>query len=152
MLIPDSGIRFSSYKKHFEEIAGFPVTYSDLVDAAIASDGSQAILDQGKYLMLQIAMQVRDGIQTLLSLARDSGLPLPSYLTLTGGQAQSDGFTQMKSSVTGMEVKVLQCNDAELLGDAVLAFCGMGIYSDIQAAAEKIQHVSKIFAPGGDIG
>jgi sugar (pentulose or hexulose) kinase len=152
VLIPDSGIRFSSYKNRFEETSGFSVGYSELVDAAISSDGSQAILDQGKYLMLQIAMQVRDGIQTLLSLAGNEGQPLPSCLTLTGGQAQSDGFTQMKSSVTGMEIKVLQCNDAELLGDAVLAFCGMGIYSDIQTAAEKIQHVSKVFAPGGDLG
>ena len=152
VLIPDSGIRFSQYKKRFEETAGFQVAYSDLVDAAIESDGSQAILDQGKYLMLQTAMQVRDGIHRLSELAKESNLAFPSSFTLTGGQAESDGFTQMKSSVTGMEIKVLQCNDAELLGDAVFAFCGMDIYPDIQTAAEKIQRVSKVFAPGGDIG
>ncbi|MBP5357906.1 MAG: hypothetical protein J6Y69_01810 [Treponema sp.] len=152
VLIPDSGIRFSGYKKHFEEIAGFPVAYSDLVDAAIASDGSQAILDQGKYLMLQIAMQVRDGIKKLSSLAQEAGTQVPSSFILTGGQAESDGYTQMKSSVTGMKIEVLQCNDAELLGDAAFAFCGMGIYPDIQTAAEKIQRVSRIFAPGGDTG
>ena len=152
ILIPDSGMRFSRYKKQFEETAGFPVTYSDLVDAAIASDGSQAILDQGKYLMLQIAMQVRDGMKKLFSLAQEAGNPIPSSFVLTGGQAESDGYTQMKSSVTGMEIEVLQCNDAELLGDAAFAFCGMGLYPDIQVAAEKIQRVSKVFAPGGDLG
>ena len=152
VLIPDSGIRFSQYKKRFEEIAGFQVAYSDLVDAAIASDGSQAILDQGKYLMLQIAMEVSDGIKKLSSLAQEAGTPIPSSLILTGGQAESDGYTQMKSSVTGMKIEVLQCNDAELLGDAAFALCGMGIYPDIQTAAEKIQRVSKFFAPGGDIG
>ncbi|MBR5668689.1 MAG: hypothetical protein IKX15_03640 [Spirochaetales bacterium] len=152
ILIPDSGTRFSAYKKRFEKEAGFSVSYSELVDAAISSDGSEAILDQGKYLMLQIAMEVRDGINRLLDLARNSGQSIPSSFTLTGGQAESDGFTQMKSSVTGMEIKVSQCNDSELLGDAVFAFCGMGIYSDIQTAAEKIHHATRIFAPGGDIG
>ncbi len=152
ILIPDSGMRFSRYKKQFEETSGFSVTYRELVDAAISSDGSQAILDQGKYLMLQIAMQVRDGMKKLFSLAQDAGNPIPTSFVLTGGQAESDGYTQMKSSVTGMEIKVLQCNDAELLGDAAFAFCGMGIYPDIQVAAEKIQRVSRVFAPGGDIG
>lgn len=152
VLIPDSGIRFSEYKKRFEEASGFPVEYSELVDAAIESDGSQAILDQGKYLMLQTAMQVRDGMKKLFSIAREHGTQIPSSFVLTGGQAESDGFTQMKSSVTGMEIKVLQCNDAELLGDAAFAFCGMGIYPDIQTAAEKIQRVSRIFTPGGDTG
>ena len=102
--------------------------------------------------MLQIAMEVSDGMKKLFSLAQEAGNPIPSSFVLTGEQAESDGYTQMKSSVTGMEIEVLQCNDAELLGDAAFAFCGMGLYPDIQVAAEKIQRVSKVFAPGGDLG
>ncbi|MBO5608450.1 MAG: hypothetical protein J5930_11275 [Treponema sp.] len=152
VLIPDSGIRFANYKKHFEEQAGFSVTYADLVHAAITSDGNEPVLDQGKYLMLQIAMEARDGLSKLNDAVKNTDTPSPVSLTVTGGQAQNDDWTQMKSSVMGIEIHTPECHDAELIGDAALTFTGMGLFSDIKTAAGALHRNAKIFFPGGDQG
>jgi sugar (pentulose or hexulose) kinase len=109
--------------------------------------GGEPIFDQGKYLMLQTAMRVRDGLKLLLSLAADKNQKIPDRMTVTGGQASNDGWNQMKANVTGMTIAVPECSDAELLGDAVFAFTGMGLFSSVQEGARRLCSTAKIFEP-----
>ena len=113
----------------------------------IESDGSSATLDQGKYLLIQTALDVRSALDLLKKAAFEKGLPFPDRMSITGGQASNDKRNQMKADITGIKIAVPSCSDSELLGDAAMAFAGMGIYSSIQEAAKKLFKPEKLFVP-----
>ena len=151
VLIPESGTRFSNYKVRFEKEAGFSVSYEALVHAAINSDGTQPILDQGKYLMLQTAMEARDGLNLLLRTALEEELEIPDFFTVTGGQATNREWMEMKCNVMNMSAKIPAFQDAELIGDAAFAYTGMGIFPDLQSASKKLCRFKEtIFPDTGD--
>ena len=105
------------------------------------------MFDQGKYLMLQTAMQVRDSLKVLLACAADKAQRIPDRMTVTGGQASNDEWNQMKANVTGLTVLVPACSDAELLGDAVFAFTGMGLFPSVAEGASALCSNVKCFEP-----
>ncbi|MBQ9539698.1 MAG: hypothetical protein IJU95_10570, partial [Treponema sp.] len=146
-LLPESGDKFRKFKDEAERKLFTDIGFNELVHSCIYNPSGEAIFDQGKYLMLQTAMQVRDGLKCLLSLADEKGIKLPTRMTVTGGQAANDEWNQMKANVTGMTIAVPECTDAELVGDAVFAFTGMGIFSSIQEGAKNLHSIAKIFEP-----
>ncbi|MCR5622213.1 MAG: hypothetical protein K6G18_10200 [Treponema sp.] len=147
VLLPESGSRFSRFKEQVEQDFGSTLTYEELVFMCIHNPSQEAIIDQGKYLMLQTAMQVRDSLKVLLSLAAEKNQMIPDRMTVTGGQAANDEWNQMKSNVTGMAILVPECSDAELLGDAVFAFTGMGLFPTVQEGAKALHSIAKCFEP-----
>ncbi|MBP5436960.1 MAG: hypothetical protein J6Y30_03145, partial [Treponema sp.] len=62
VLLPESGERFSAYREKISRLYARPISLDEMVQILLQSDGSLAELDQGKYLMLQTAMMVRDGL------------------------------------------------------------------------------------------
>ena len=146
-LLPESGTRFSQFKAQVEQQRGGDISYEELVHTCIYNPGQVAVFDQGKYLMLQTAMQVRDSLTKLLALAADKNQKIPDRMTVTGGQAANDEWNQMKANVTGMTILVPGCSDAELVGDAVFAFTGMGLFSSVQDGARAFHSVAKCFEP-----
>ena len=64
-----------------------------------------------------------------------------------GGATRSDTFMQIYADVCGLPIRVTSVPDAPLLGGAVLAFTGLGVYNSIPAAAESMVSVCKTFAP-----
>lgn len=147
VLIGETGTRFARYKETLEKSAGMSVSYEDLVHAAITSDGSQPILDQGKYLMLQTAMEVRDGLNHLVRCALDAGEKIPESFTVSGGQASNREWMEMKCNVMGIPAKIPSFPDAELIGDAAFAFTGMGLFPNLQAASEKLSRIKETILP-----
>ena len=113
----------------------------------IDSDGSSAALDQGKYLLIQTALDVKSAIETLRKAAFEKGLPFPDKMTITGGQASNDKRNQMKADITGIKIQVPSCSDSELLGDAAMALAGMGVFGSIQEASKKLFSAGKLFVP-----
>ena len=146
-LIPESGSRFSAFKQKVEREFGRELDYDVLVRMLLESDGSAATLDQGKYLMLQTALQVREGLETLCRAAAKTGTAMPREMIITGGQAANDDWSQMKADVCGIDIVVPACSDAELLGDAAFTFTGMGLFADIATAAARLCRVEKRFQP-----
>lgn len=138
VLLPDSGIKFAAYKKRLEEYVGRKLSYEEAVHETITNDGLEAIYDQGKYMMLQIALQVRDGLNVLRNAVAGTSTVFPDEFTVTGGQSGNQEWIKMKCDVTGMKARIPECHDAELIGDAVFAFTGAGCYRDIQEASETI--------------
>lgn len=147
VLIGETGTRFARYKETLEKTAGMSVSYEDLVHAAITSDGTQPILDQGKYLMLQTAMEARDGLNHLVRCALDAGEKIPESFTVSGGQASNREWMEMKCNVMGIPAKIPSFPDAELIGDAAFAFTGMGIFPDLQTASQKLSRIKETLNP-----
>lgn len=147
VLLSDSGSKFAAFKQKIDRELGESVDYNDLLDRMIDSDGSSAALDQGKYLLIQTALDVKSAIETLRKAAFEKGLPFPDKMTITGGQASNDKRNQMKADITGIKIQVPSCSDSELLGDAAMALAGMGVFGSIQEASKKLFSAGKLFVP-----
>ena len=63
-----------------------------------------------------------------------------------GGGARSDFWNQLKADVMGLKYSRLNRDDLALLGDAVIAGRGVGIYEDLSAAGRFVE-TTDVFAP-----
>lgn len=147
VLLPDSGSKFDSFKLKIERELGKQIEYSALVQEIIGSDGTNASLDQGKYLMIQTALNLKDAIGILKDAAAKKGIPFPDEMRVAGGQAKSALWNQMKADITGMKVSVPSCPDAELLGDAAFAFTALKVFPSLTSASESLFSKSETFYP-----
>ena len=89
-------------------------------------------------------LEAKKAVQILKSLAEQNGIPFPSKMTATGGQAKDLSLLKEKSTATGLQIEICQCADAELLGDACAGFTALQIFDDLQTAAEKIVKKYKV--------
>ena len=147
-LLPESGTRFSAVKQKAERLCGRQLEFAAFVRSCMESGGSGTVFAEGWRLMQEIAAQIKEGMRALSAAAAASGTPAPHSATVTGGQAANDAWNQMKADVTGMDIVVPACRDAELLGDAVFAFCGMGIFSSVSEGAARLFRAAKTFRAG----
>lgn len=147
VLLPDSGSSFAAFKQKIERETGRTYEYDELMDTLISSDGTNPTLDQGKYHLIQTALDVKTAIQTLAKAVKEKGHPFPDRMTITGAQASNRKRNQMKADITGIRICVTECPDAELMGDAVFAFTGMGIFDSIPQASQALVRISDTFVP-----
>lgn len=147
VLLPDSGSKFDSFKLKIERELGKQIEYSVLVQEIIESDGTNASLDQGKYLMIQTALNLKDAIEILKDAAAKKRVPFPDEMRVAGGQAKSALWNQMKADITGMKISVPSCPDAELLGDAAFAFTALKVFSSLTCASESLFSKAETFYP-----
>ena len=83
-------------------------------------------------------LEAKKAIDILRSLAEQNQVTFPAKMTSTGGQAKDLLLLKEKSVVTGMQIEICQCADAELLGDACAGFTALQKFENIRAAAKKI--------------
>ena len=143
VLLPDSGTRFSALKKSVAP----QMSYQEFVEALLQEPPlSQA----GLQLMEELAVEVREAYQKLSAVARLTGTRLPPYISTTGGQAKNPRWLQFKSAIVGTGFSTTACADAELVGDAVLAYLGLGTFASIQEGAHKLVKAHQFFPPKQD--
>lgn len=147
VLLPDSGSKFDSFKLKIERELGRQIEYSVLVQEIIGSDGTNASLDQGKYLMIQTALNLKDALGILKDAAAKKGIAFPDEMRVAGGQAKSALWNQMKADITGMKISVPSCPDAELLGDAAFAFTALKVFPTLTSASESLFSKAETFYP-----
>lgn len=87
----------------------------------------------GRAVVESIGFAVRQSIENL----RHVGLPV-NELRLCGGQAKNIQWVTMKADITGVTMLVPEIPDAELVGNAMMGFIGLGVYGDIQQAAKAM--------------
>lgn len=87
---------------------------------------------------------IKTGIEKLRKLSSENDITFPEYFTVTGGQAKDKKLLYEKAHELGMKIHVCNCEDSELLGDAVTAYYGLKKYSSLQDAANHIIKVKKI--------
>lgn len=82
--------------------------------------------------------KIEQAVHKLRKLAEENNIPFPNEMAVTGGQAKNSLWMNVKKQATGMKLNVNVCFDAELLGDACCGFVGLGLFNNLQNAAEKI--------------
>jgi len=100
---------------------------------------ARAVLEASAYAIRQIA-------QSLL----DAGGEI-SEVRVCGGQAQSDVISQIKADVLGLPVAVPRVTECALMGAAVLAGVGAGLFPDIASSSEKMVQIKKSMQPDPDL-
>ena len=72
--------------------------------------------------------KVTDAVQLLKKLAEENGIAFPNIITTTGGQAKDQAYFEKKRTALarlGLELVVGSCVDAELEGDAKVAWSAL---------------------------
>lgn len=95
-----------------------------------------------RAVMEGVSLQTRE----VLSVFRQLGLPVRE-IRLTGGCTDNETWNQMQADLYGMPVTTLRNPQASLLGAAVLAACGLGLYPTPAAAAQRMVRIRKTYAP-----
>lgn len=68
-------------------------------------------------------------------------------LHATGGGAKSRVWMQMKADVLNVPVTALSTSEAGATGSAMLVGVALGLYPDLEAAAEKMVRIREVFLP-----
>ena len=90
----------------------------------------------------EICLKLKDGIK---KLEEATGFSLE--FVLSGGQAKSREWCQLKADITGAAFLLAQTENAELLGDAITAFCAAGEYSSYGEACAAMIRIKMRFEP-----
>jgi xylulokinase len=64
-----------------------------------------------------------------------------------GGATKSDIWNQIQSDIYNKPVETLKITDAAVLGSAILAGVGTGVFKDIREGVEAMVHVGKKYEP-----
>lgn len=65
----------------------------------------------------------------------------------TGGGTRNRLWNQINADVTGISLHLLKCNDSSLLGAAIFAACGTGLYASIAEGCQRMVHRASLVAP-----
>jgi len=142
VLLIESGKLFSDYKKQIEQSGQKDISYQSLAALSVSDP-----LSGGYKLMKSLADEVSQGLHILLEAADKNGIAVSPYMAITGGQAKIPEWLQMKADIIKYPLAVMNSEDAELTGDAVLAWAGLGSYPSVKKAADAMVTVKKIYSP-----
>jgi xylulokinase len=96
----------------------------------------------GRAVVLSIGFAVRESIDIL----GQAGCEVVA-LNACGGQAKNGLWTQMKSDITGVPIRVPAVADAELTGDVCAGMVGLGEADSLEEAAGAVVHMRHTFEP-----
>jgi FGGY-family pentulose kinase len=71
----------------------------------------------------------------------------PSGLTASGGATRSRFFLQLYADVIGLPIRTTETTEASLLGSAIAAATGAGLYPSFAAASAGMVRTAETFAP-----
>jgi xylulokinase len=89
-------------------------------------------------------------IRDVIEVMEENGLSLEE-LRVTGGQARSPLWNQVRADITGRRILVPENMDSELLGDAIVALYALGRYPTLEAAAESLVSIRRTYAPQAEL-
>ncbi|TVQ26178.1 MAG: carbohydrate kinase [Spirochaetaceae bacterium] len=101
--------------------------------------------DMGRAVVESIGYAVRESVEML----GEAGFTVSS-LRACGGQSRNSLWNQMKSDITGVPIEVPVVRDAELVGNAIAGFVGLGVYDRLDDAADRIVRIEERFEPNTD--
>ncbi len=145
-LFEDTGKEFSRFRNRFPEYRS--LSYEEIFREI---SESPVIPPAGKHdspareVAEKICLKVKNGIEKLESFAGFR----PEFV-LSGGQAKNRIWNQMKADMTGAVFLLTQTENAELLGDAVTAFCAAEEYASYAEACSAIIRITERFEPDAE--
>lgn len=79
------------------------------------------------------------GLRQLAEIAQNvTGKCISEFVSIGGG-AKSEVWAQIKADIMGVDINVLDLNDMAPIGAALLAGVGVGIFSNVYEAADKVE-------------
>ena len=90
-----------------------------------------------------IAYALKEGLQSI----EKSQKHRVKYIMISGGGSQSDEICQITSDVFGLPVSRVQTFETTSLGAAIATFVGLGKFSSVEEATNKMTRVTKTFEP-----
>ncbi len=85
-------------------------------------------------------------VRMMLEQMVDAGCKI-DMIRHCGGQARSFHWNYMKAQILRIPIGVPRIIDAELLGCAMVSFCGLGLYPDVMTAADAMVHIERVYTP-----
>jgi sugar (pentulose or hexulose) kinase len=86
------------------------------------------------------------GTEHIFRTMREKGFQ-PGECVVAGGPTKSDLWMQMHADVSNVPVSFTTEGEGPVLGSAMLAAVGAGVYPDIQTAAEHMVHTERTIEP-----
>ena len=98
--------------------------------------------DMARAVMEAVGFAILDVIRTM----EENGLSIDE-LRITGSQAKSPLWNQIKADITGRRILVPALKDSELAGDLAVALKGMGLHPTLAEASDAVAVIEKIYEP-----
>ncbi len=111
-------------------------SFSGMTSATSAADLSRAVFEGVAY-----------SARLLLQSLEQSSNCHPESLNLAGGGARSDIWCQIRADVLGRPLRRTANRDAGVLGAAILAGVGNGLFANIDAATRQLVVFDRTFEP-----
>jgi xylulokinase len=102
--------------------------------------------EMARAVVEAVGFAIRDVIEVM----GESGLAIEE-LRVTGGQARSPAWNQLRADVTGRRILVPEVLDAELLGDGIVGQYALGRHPSLEAAAESLVRIRRVHEPRADL-
>jgi ribulokinase len=104
-------------------------------------------LNHGPAHLFRAAIEsIAFGTELIFDAMRRNGFA-PKELVICGGAVRSPLWLQIHADVSGMPLQITKVPDAPLLGSAMLAAIGAGLFADLPAAAAAMVHEDRVVAP-----
>ncbi len=85
-------------------------------------------------------------LRRTLEIVEDAGNTVHEVYTIGGG-ARSDLWSQIKADIYKKPVYTFEASEGGILGSAILAGVGVGVYPDARAGAERCLRIKRVFEP-----
>jgi|GEM_PF-733474 len=144
-LIPDSGIRFSKTKRQSSFAKS---SYTDYVEHLLENHD-----EAGYKIMIELAHECKLAFDILYDAYSDAcqkqGIKknIERKIIVTGGQAKNEAWLKLKAKIMEVSIQIPLCVDAELIGNAAIAFWSLGIYPSLEKATESVSRIAKVMYP-----
>jgi xylulokinase len=99
-----------------------------------------------KEMLRAVVESTGYAIRQIVEAIEGNGLPLQS-LRISGGQASSASWSQMRADITGKQVLVPEIIHSELVGCACVAFAALGNFKNFTEAAKSLVRIKDAFRP-----
>jgi FGGY-family pentulose kinase len=90
------------------------------------------------------------GTAHILRAMRSAGVQADSFVA-AGGFTNSPQLMQMHADVSGLPIAFTEVGDAVVLGGAILAGVGAGVFSSLDEAVEAMVHETEVIEPDPDL-
>ncbi len=175
LLMMGSGVLEWLAKHFYAEVNGTPKLYPTMIgEAAAVAPGAGGVMlipsfvagtgptkrygTLGTILGLNISTQrgqvyraALEGLACQLQLAIEmlkaaTGFT-PKGIRVVGGGSKNDLWNQVRADVTGLPLTTIEQKEATVLGAAICAFVGTGVYASVQSAQEAMKFREATFRP-----
>lgn len=140
ILSHNSGDRIADSKQAYEKENNVEISFSQYIKLCIEEKDKN-----GAQILQELSDFFKDGISKLRTLSKENNIPLRETVMVTGGQAKNPLWLKHKAECSQINLATCEIPDSELIGDAVLASYGLGLYDSIQEAAEKMVKIKNVF-------